>query len=180
MSSRVAHINKTKDTWRIASDLLQEHGLRLNKLELERLLAPEVVLVNDLRSDAECRDFRRALGAVLDPTTRFGADQREIYCTPVFGNYDQVAYWMIVLNGSPPKGALLLRADLAIANAVPVFLDMQMVPHRLRRQAALDSSCLSTLEQLLTLLQAQLPDKSSLLAPCVFEVRKDGRVERAS
>src|SRR5262245_21326521 len=33
--------------------------------------------------------------------------ERELVCTPCGGNYGSVAYWVIAVNGSPPRGTIL-------------------------------------------------------------------------
>jgi hypothetical protein len=32
---------------------------------------------------------------------------REVVCTPVAGAYETLAYWVIVVNGSPPRGTII-------------------------------------------------------------------------
>jgi hypothetical protein len=39
-------------------------------------------------------------------------DCREIVCTPCGGNYEQVAYWLIAVNGSPPCGTIVYDPEV--------------------------------------------------------------------
>lgn len=39
---------------------------------------------------------------------------REVVCTPCGGNYGQVAYWLLVINGSPPRGAIVYRPSTEV------------------------------------------------------------------
>jgi len=57
----------------------------------------------------QAEELRRAVEDVLDPTNHWQANRRLIQCTPVFGDYEKPAYWMIVLDGSPPKAAILVQ-----------------------------------------------------------------------
>src|SRR4051812_48176811 len=36
---------------------------------------------------------------------------REVVCTPCGGNYGCVAYWLLAVNGSPPRGTILFDAN---------------------------------------------------------------------
>jgi hypothetical protein len=48
---------------------------------------------------------------------RHDLEGREIVCTPCGGRYGRVAYWLLTVNGSPPRGAVLYDAG---RNATPV------------------------------------------------------------
>ena len=54
------------------------------------------------------KNLRQAVMELLDPNDYWNSVERDVYCTAVPGAYG-TGYWMIVLNGSPPKGALLLQ-----------------------------------------------------------------------
>jgi hypothetical protein len=47
----------------------------------------------------------------ISAETRAGFMSRDLVCTPYLGNYGEVAGWVICVNGSPPKGTLVLSAD---------------------------------------------------------------------
>jgi hypothetical protein len=47
----------------------------------------------------------RRMRDVFEALTRCSdTRQRELVCTPCGGAYGEVAYWMIAVNGSPPRG----------------------------------------------------------------------------
>jgi hypothetical protein len=37
--------------------------------------------------------------------------QRDLVCTPYVGNYQRIAGWVICVNGSPPKGTLIVSVE---------------------------------------------------------------------
>lgn len=39
------------------------------------------------------------------------ADNRQLVCTPCDGKYNDIAYWVIVANGSPPRGMLIVGQE---------------------------------------------------------------------
>jgi hypothetical protein len=54
-------------------------------------------------------DFYRLLARLSGNPFRELAG-RAVVCTPCGGNYGKVAYWLLVVNGSPPRGTVLFEA----------------------------------------------------------------------
>jgi hypothetical protein len=77
----------------------------------------------------------QALYKLLAEATGWGWHQvrgREVVCTPVGGHYEHVAYWVLALNGSPPRGTILYPARRDIGG--PAFLINQQSARRLGEQ----------------------------------------------
>ncbi len=55
-------------------------------------------------------DLRRAIERVLDPRDQWRASTRLIQCTPTFGAYGAPAFWILVLDGSPPKATVVVQS----------------------------------------------------------------------
>ena len=76
---------------------------------------------------ADFSDEERDLRALLFRLRygRGGADpgfhKRELVCTPCGGEYSGVGSWMIAVNGSPPKGCLVILAPSYLHRSI--FLD---------------------------------------------------------
>lgn len=79
--------------------------------------------------------IREILEELLDPHERWQRSDREIYCTPVFGAYERVAYWVFVLNGSPPKGTVVVQTawseTITEGPPPPIAIDSSGNPKRM-------------------------------------------------
>jgi hypothetical protein len=58
----------------------------------------------------ELEDLRRLM-VRMSGGTRQDMGNRTIVCTPCGGCYERVLYWLIVANGSPPRGTMLFDTD---------------------------------------------------------------------
>ena len=59
--------------------------------------------------DTPVKSLRERVAFILDSGGHWNRQERRILCTAVPGCYGTVAYWIIVLEGSPPKGSLIIQ-----------------------------------------------------------------------
>jgi hypothetical protein len=134
----------------------------------------------DKAADNSMLSFRRAVEDVLDPHGEWQASQRLIQCTPAFGAYGKVAYWMIVLEGSPPKSAVVVQAGWNAefpgydCGAMPIHIDGLGKTKKLsvRRAQALNP----LLVLLNTTLNTKIRNYPVIDAPRAFTIKLDGIV----
>jgi hypothetical protein len=73
-------------------------------------------------ADRAIEDLFRLLRHLSDDHTK-DYERRVLVCTPCGGQYERVAFWLVTVNGSPPRGSLVLQAwhSGPAACAGPVF-----------------------------------------------------------
>jgi hypothetical protein len=123
-------------------------------------------------------DLRKNIEQALDPENYWEAGQRRIRCTPVFGCYRTPAYWVIVLDGSPPKGSLIVQTGWDSSRVKPdkycvnaIFISSQGDPKKLRNKKHA-----MAVTVLLLKLNEQLgsPDYPVMDGPCAFDLTPQG------
>lgn len=118
---------------------------------------------------------RHKLEKLLDPKGAWSAVKRRIICTPILGN-NGLSFWVMVLEGSPPKGALILQAGwgrrldtTAYAQAAHViFIDAQ---GRARGRFVAQAT-----RTLLNDLLDQIDDPALALPPHAVQIASDGAI----
>lgn len=107
-----------------------------------------------------------ALIEAIDPKKHHQrGGKRNIVCTSVLGAYGDSAYWMIVLEGSPPKGAILAHTNRSLPARV---LDAQGATRKL--PVRYNTTVTELLEQL-----EKLRDRSN--APRAWCLKADDSLE---
>jgi len=117
--------------------------------------------------------FRKKLEKLLAPRGHHEPSTRPICCTPTYGNYGEVAYWVIVLEGSPPKGALIVQRAWGFPRAglngmKVIFINAQGVV-----RARNPKDAVPILSELLACLEPEQPHQR-----VATEIHEDGRFSR--
>lgn len=129
---------------------------------------------------------RRAVESILDPNNNWQASKRLIQCTPVFGVNGAIAFWAVVLEGTPPIATIFVQSSwneeiskvpkvngqAPNGQVPPIFVDAHGKPKKLSKRSA------KILSEVLTILSVQFAASEFLNEPCTFTIQHDGSVVR--
>lgn len=99
--------------------------------------------------------------------------QRELICTPCGGNYGSVAYWVIAVNGSPPRGTILFGSHYDLPPDI-FFID------QCRSRRLGQSQCGVVKDFVNCFLREQVSDHYRRDRPATIQVTADGTSKEVS